>query len=165
MQSDKQQETPMPRVEYIEPYCQWTRGKELDRIEITLDDFRKEDVKVTLKHPVGEGEHFIISVTAESPIRLCKKFEIPNDYELGNLRAELSCGSLILELPKKAASNKLEILKPKLEIRKALQESAEDMQKNFFAAVEYFCSKKQVAAFSFMVLASGLFAYKYYTEC
>ncbi|XP_007030047.2 PREDICTED: uncharacterized protein LOC18599833 [Theobroma cacao] len=164
MQCDEQQETPMLTEEYIEPHCQWTRGKELDRIEITLDGFRKEDVKVTLKHPVGEEEHSIISVTAKSPERLCKKFEIPNDYELGNLRAELCCGSLILELPKKAASNKLEILKPKLEIRKALQESAEDMQKNFFSAVEYFYSKKKVGAFIFMMLASGVFAYKYYTE-
>lgn len=37
MQCDEQQETPMLTEEYIEPHCQWTRGKELDRIEITLD--------------------------------------------------------------------------------------------------------------------------------
>ena len=54
---------------------------------------------------------------------------------------------------------------PKLEIRKFLQESAEDMQVKIVSAVEYFYSKKEVTAFGLMLLVTVFFAYKYYTEC
>ncbi|XVF30763.1 hypothetical protein REPUB_Repub16aG0086800 [Reevesia pubescens] len=155
----------MQTEEYFDPYCRWKRGKESDAIEIELDGFKREDMKVTLNRV--DEKNSIISIVAESPRRLRKKIEIPNDhYDLEKLRAVISIGNLCLQLPKStAASNKLEISTPKLKIINFLQESAEDIQKQFHFAIEYSYSKRKVVLFCFMLLASVLFAYKYYTEC
>ncbi|XWS64874.1 hypothetical protein CRYUN_Cryun05aG0041600 [Craigia yunnanensis] len=153
-----------PTEEFFEPYCQWKKGIVSDVIDIELYGFKTEDLKVTRK-PIGEG-NTIISLIAESPRRLAKEIEISNDYDLEKVRAKFYSGNLSLELPKKAASNKLEISMPKLEIRKVLKESAEDMQVKIVSAVEYSYSKKEVAAFGLMLLATVFIAYKYYTtEC
>ncbi|XVF30764.1 hypothetical protein REPUB_Repub16aG0086900 [Reevesia pubescens] len=155
----------MQTEEYFDPYCRWKRGKESDAIEIELDGFKREDMKVTLNQV--DEKNSIISIVAESPRRLRKKIEIPNDhYDLEKIRTVISSGNLCLQLPKStAASKKLKISMPKLEIINLLQESAEDMKKKFLSAVEYSYSKLKVVLFGFMLLASGLFAYKYYTEC
>ncbi|OMO67920.1 HSP20-like chaperone [Corchorus capsularis] len=149
--------------EYVEPHCSWKRGKEFDTIEIDLDGFTREDVKLTIQ-PIGE-EILVISIMAETPRRIQKKFEIPNrDYDAGKLRATMCSGNLSIEIPKKAASNKLEISKPKSEFMKVIQESGGKMQRKFSSGVEC-CSKPIVAVSAFTSLAIVLLAYKYYVKC
>ncbi|GMJ03756.1 hypothetical protein HRI_004044800 [Hibiscus trionum] len=148
--------------DYFEPCCQWKRGKDYDAINIELDGFKIEDVKASLR--AVEEHRYEISITAESPRRLQKKIEILDDYyNLEQIRALFSNGNLNLQLPKKG--NKLEISMPKLEIKKTLQESSENMKNKIVSALEYSYSKGNMAAVSVMLMASGLFAYKYYTEC
>ncbi|XP_022745226.1 uncharacterized protein LOC111295764 [Durio zibethinus] len=150
--------------EYFEPCCEWRSGKESDAIDIELYGFDMQDVKVTLKKVDDEGNS-TISIIAESPRRIQKKIDIPKDYDVDKIRAVFCSGNLSLELPKKAAPNKLEISKQKFEIIKILQESAEDMQKKIFSAAKNSYPKLKVAAVGSLFLASMLFAYKCYTEC
>lgn len=100
---------------------------------------------------------------AENPIRLQKNIEIPNDYyNLEQIRALFCNGKLNIELPKKIESNQLEISMPKLEFKRILTEG---MKNKFISAVECSYAKGKIAAFGFMLMASGLFAYKYFIEC
>ncbi|GMI84594.1 hypothetical protein HRI_002128700 [Hibiscus trionum] len=151
------------KEDYFEPCCLWKRGKDYDAIHIELDGFKIEDIKVSLKQV--EEHKYVISITAEFPRHLQKNIEIPDDYyNLEQIRALFSNGNLNLELPKKG--NKLEISMPKLEFKRILQESTEDLKEKIVSAVEYSYSKGNIAAFGFMFgVCAGLFAYKYYTEC
>ncbi|KAE8684731.1 Detected protein of unknown function [Hibiscus syriacus] len=148
--------------DYFEPCCRWKRGKDYDTIHIELDGFKIEDVKARLKHV--EEHRYEISITAESPRRLKKAIEILGDYyNLEQIRALFSNGNLNLELPKKG--NKFEISMPRLEIKKTFQEATEDMKNQIVSAAQYSYSKANIAAVGLGLMASGLFAYKYYTEC
>ncbi|XP_017619023.2 uncharacterized protein LOC108463614 [Gossypium arboreum] len=141
--------------DYVEPYCQWKREKGYDAIDIELHGFNIDDVKVALKQIEGK---YMISIMAEDPRSLHKRIEIPNDiYNLEQIRALFGNGKLNIELPKKVESNKLEILMPKLEFKKILKE---DMKNKFISAVECLYANGKIPAFGFMLIASGLFAYK-----
>ncbi|KAB2048442.1 hypothetical protein ERO13_A13G097700v2 [Gossypium hirsutum] len=146
--------------DYVEPYCQWKREKGYDAIDIELHGFNIDDVKVALKQIEGK---YMISIMAEDPRCLHKRIEIPNDiYNLEQIRALFGNGKLNIELPKKVESNKLEILMPKLEFKKILKE---DMKNKFISAVECLYANGKIPAFGFMLIASGLFAYKNYIQC
>ncbi|KAG4111410.1 hypothetical protein ERO13_D13G102400v2 [Gossypium hirsutum] len=147
--------------DYLEPYCQWKREKGYDAIEIELHGFNIDDVKVVLKQ-IEEGKS-MISIMAENPRCFHKRFEIPNDiYNLEQIRALFWNGKLNIEIPKKVESNKLEISMPKLEFKRILKE---DMKNKFISAVECLYANGKIPAFGFMLIASGLFAYKYYIQC
>ncbi|KAL4339260.1 hypothetical protein GQ457_08G013730 [Hibiscus cannabinus] len=149
--------------DYFEPCCQWKRGKDYDAIDIKLHGFKIEDVNVSRKQV--EEHKYVISIASKSPRRLQKHIEISDDcYNIEQIRALFSDGNLNLELPKK--DNKLGISMSKLEFKKILQESTEDLKQKIVSAVEYSYSQGSTAAFGFMLMASaGLFVYKYYTEC
>ncbi|MBA0751879.1 hypothetical protein Gogos_000772, partial [Gossypium gossypioides] len=86
--------------DYFEPYCQWKREKGYDAIDIELHGFNIDDVKVVLKQ-IEEGK-YMISIMAENPRCLHKRFEIPNDiYNLEQIRALFWNGKLNIEIPKK----------------------------------------------------------------
>ncbi|KAH1031898.1 hypothetical protein J1N35_044072 [Gossypium stocksii] len=120
-----------------------------------------DDVKVVLKQ-IEEGK-YMISIMAEDPRRFHKRIEIPNDiYNLEQIRALFWNGKLNIELPKKLESNKLEISMPNLEFKRILKE---DVKNKFISAVECLYTNGKIPAFGFMLIASGLFAYKYYIQC
>ncbi|KAG8472886.1 hypothetical protein CXB51_034867 [Gossypium anomalum] len=146
--------------DYVEPYCQWKREKGYDAIDIELHGFNIDDVKVVLKQIEGKC---MISIMAEGLKCLHKRIEISNDiYNLEQIRALFGNGKLNIELPKKIESNKLEIMMPKLEFKRILKE---DMKNKFISAVECLYANGKIPAFGFMVIASGLFAYKNYIQC
>ncbi|KAL4326237.1 hypothetical protein GQ457_11G006330 [Hibiscus cannabinus] len=150
------------KEDYFEPCCRWKKGKDSDSIDIDLDGFEIKDVKVRLT--AAKKHRYEITITAECPKLLRKKIEIPDDYyNLEQIRAFFLNGNLNLQLPKKDA--KLEISMPKLEIKETLQEFTHDLENKIDSAVEYLASKGNIAAVAVMLMASGLFAYKYYTEC
>ncbi|XP_015900296.3 inactive protein RESTRICTED TEV MOVEMENT 2 [Ziziphus jujuba] len=86
--------------EDFEPFCQWKRDNERDILEVHLEGFKKEQLRVQFNN---SG---ILTITGEKPIdetkcsRFKKEINIAKDSDSNKIRAKLSRGVLLITIPK-----------------------------------------------------------------
>ncbi|GLT95392.1 hypothetical protein SLE2022_130760 [Rubroshorea leprosula] len=90
------------RSEEFEPMCKWKKEECSNNVELDLQGFKKEQLKVMINHCAG-----ILSITGERPleksITSCfrKEIKVSDDIKINEIRAKFSCGVLTITMPKK----------------------------------------------------------------
>ncbi|TXG66367.1 hypothetical protein EZV62_007642 [Acer yangbiense] len=86
--------------EEIEPYCKWRKDEANDILEIHLQGFKKEQLRVQLNN-LG-----ILAVTGECPVdqtkglKFRKEIKVSEDCKRTEIRAKLTGGVLYITMPK-----------------------------------------------------------------
>ncbi|KAK0599366.1 hypothetical protein LWI29_004663 [Acer saccharum] len=86
--------------EEIEPYCKWRKDEANDILEIHLQGFKKEQLRVQLNN-LG-----ILVVTGECPVdqtkglKFRKEIKVSEDCKRTEIRAKLTGGVLYITMPK-----------------------------------------------------------------
>ncbi|KAK4414826.1 class IV heat shock protein [Sesamum alatum] len=87
--------------EEFEPLCKWQRGEDLDVLEIHLQEFKKEQLKVQISN------HGVLKISGERPIdasrksKFYKEIQIPSNCDASGIRAKFVNGSLYITMPKR----------------------------------------------------------------
>ncbi|XP_039130758.1 inactive protein RESTRICTED TEV MOVEMENT 2-like [Dioscorea cayenensis subsp. rotundata] len=108
----------MPRTTTIykdfEPAYEWSQEQNSDTLLIYLPDFKKEDIKVQIDNYGNlrvEGER---RLERNQRLRFSKDFEIPDNCNVDDIRANFRDGLLYIWLPKLITKAELEEEKPKV---------------------------------------------------
>ncbi|OAY41907.1 uncharacterized protein LOC110623648 [Manihot esculenta] len=87
--------------EDFEPYCKWQKDQERDVLEVHLNGFKKDQLKIQLSN-LG-----VMTITGERPLegskrsRFRKELRLSKDYVTDEIRAKMSGGILSIIMPKK----------------------------------------------------------------
>ncbi|KAH6756698.1 hypothetical protein C2S53_001100 [Perilla frutescens var. hirtella] len=103
--------------EEFEPFCKWQRKEDRDVLEIQLQDFKKEQLKVQISN------HGVLKISGERPLDPTKeptkrsKFykEVPapsSKYDTRAIHAKFVSNNLIITLPKPKTSPPERVISP-----------------------------------------------------
>ncbi|GMN54046.1 hypothetical protein TIFTF001_023178 [Ficus carica] len=85
--------------EDFEPFCQWQRGQERDVLEVHLQGFKIEHLRVQLNN------YGILTISGEQALqdsrisRFRKEIKVAKEYSADQIRAKFSSGILYIILP------------------------------------------------------------------
>ncbi|KAL2553896.1 hypothetical protein Fot_07704 [Forsythia ovata] len=92
--------TPTLVVEEFEPFCKWQRKEDRDILEIHIQEFKKEQLKVQISN-LG-----FLKISGERPLddsrkcRFYKEVPIPKNCDSNGIRAKFLNGCLYIVMPK-----------------------------------------------------------------
>ncbi|KAH7675251.1 Small heat shock protein HSP20 protein [Dioscorea alata] len=108
----------MPRTTTIykdfEPAYEWSQEQNFDTLLVYLPDFKKEDIKVQIDNYGNlrvDGER---RLERNQRLRFSKDFEMPDNCNADDIRANFRDGLLYIWLPKLITKAELEEEKPKI---------------------------------------------------
>ncbi|KAL0346925.1 UNVERIFIED_CONTAM: hypothetical protein Scaly_1708500, partial [Sesamum calycinum] len=87
--------------EEFEPLCKWQHGEDLDVLEIHLQEFKKEQLKVQLSN------HGVLKIHGERPLdasrksKFYKEIQISSNHDASAIRAKFANGCLYITMPKR----------------------------------------------------------------
>ncbi|KAL0410246.1 UNVERIFIED_CONTAM: heat shock protein [Sesamum latifolium] len=87
--------------EEFEPLCKWQRSEDLDVLEIHLQEFKKEQLKVQISN------HGVLKISGERPLdasrksRFYKEIQISSNCDASAIRAKFVNGCLYVTMPKR----------------------------------------------------------------
>ncbi|KAL3830157.1 hypothetical protein ACJIZ3_018959 [Penstemon smallii] len=90
--------------EEFEPFCKWQRKEDRDILELHLQEFKKEHLKVQISN------HGILKVSGERPLdssrksKFYKELQISSKYDASAIHAKFIHGWLYITMPKRKAS-------------------------------------------------------------
>ncbi|KAL5547174.1 hypothetical protein UlMin_006861 [Ulmus minor] len=94
--------------EDFEPYCHWHRGEGSDVLEVHLQGFKREQLRVQI------NDCGILLISGEQPVedtkysRFRKEIKVSKDSDANKIRAKLVRGILYITLPKSSSQADLE---------------------------------------------------------
>ncbi|KAL0374719.1 UNVERIFIED_CONTAM: heat shock protein [Sesamum radiatum] len=87
--------------EEFEPLCKWQRSEDLDVLEIHLQEFKKEQLKVQISN------HGVLKISGERPLdasrksKFYKEIQISSNCDASAIRAKFVNGCLYITMPKR----------------------------------------------------------------
>ncbi|CAA0843017.1 HSP20-like chaperones superfamily protein [Striga hermonthica] len=91
----------VPTYEEFEPLCQWQRNKDRDILEIHLQGFKKDQLRVQISN------HGVLKISGERPVDTSSKSrfhkEVPapsSTYDAQSIQAKFTNGHLYITMPK-----------------------------------------------------------------
>ncbi|KAL2250889.1 UNVERIFIED_CONTAM: 22 class IV heat shock protein [Sesamum indicum] len=87
--------------EEFEPLCKWQRSEDLDVLEIHLQEFNKEQLKVQISN------HGVLKISGERPLdasrksKFYKEIQISSNCDTSAIRAKFVNGFLYITMPKR----------------------------------------------------------------
>ncbi|CAK7341485.1 unnamed protein product [Dovyalis caffra] len=141
----------------FEPFCKWKREEGHDILEVHLQDFQKQQLRVQIK------ELGVVTITGERPLddthwcRFNKQIKIPKNCKTNEIRAKFSGGILHVVVPKKTPAFPAE-----LSSAENITTSTSMPSNYLFGTLELNTKLAlQVAGMLAVVVAFGAYAYKY----
>ncbi|KZV36435.1 17.8 kDa class I heat shock protein-like [Dorcoceras hygrometricum] len=90
-----------PEIHEFEPFCKWHRKEDRDILEIHLQDFKREQLKVQISHQGTlkiSGER---SINPSQKSKFYKELAIANTYDSSTISAKFVNGWLHITMPKR----------------------------------------------------------------
>ncbi|KAM0977615.1 hypothetical protein ACFX15_013191 [Malus domestica] len=92
--------------EEFEPFCQWNKEEGHDILEVHLQGFKRQDIRVQINNwgilTISGKQPRVEETTSAIPSRFCKEIKISKHCTTNGIRAKFSRGILSITIPKEA---------------------------------------------------------------